>query len=48
MESVEVLGDYRKRLLLVDYLLSELMAARLVGLGQQESMDIGQDVRGSN
>ncbi|XP_064387131.1 protein FAM98A-like [Halichondria panicea] len=40
MESVDVLGDYHKRLLLVDYLLSELMAARLVG--QDEDMDTGQ------
>ncbi len=43
MESVDVLGDYHKRLLLVDYLLSELMAARLVG--QDEDMDTGQSVR---
>ncbi len=44
LQGVDVLATYRNRLLLLDYLLSELMAARLNGGKQEEPMDIGQEV----
>lgn len=44
MDGVDVMGDYHKRLLLVDFLLSELMAARLVEINTEEKMDTGKEV----
>lgn len=44
LEGVDVLVNYHSRLLLLDYLLSELMAARLTGGKQEEEMVTGQEV----
>ena len=44
MEGLEVVGDCHKRLLLVDYLLSEFLAAKLVSARSEETMDTGEQV----
>ncbi len=44
LQGVDVLATYHCRLLLLDYLLSELMAARLTSGKREEEMDTGQEV----